>query len=68
MKKLNLKMEGIGEMLSKEKMKNVIGGYGDAACYNTCLNSGMSGCVNPPNDPNWCLNYITTYCANLCGF
>lgn len=27
MKKLNLKMQGIGEMLSKEQMKNVTGGY-----------------------------------------
>jgi hypothetical protein len=28
MKKLNLKMGGIKEMLSKEQMKSVVGGYG----------------------------------------
>ncbi|RVU00439.1 hypothetical protein EOD41_13255 [Mucilaginibacter limnophilus] len=46
MKKLNLKMQGIGEMLSKEQMKNVTGGYGCSSsdgniCY-TYFPSGPS--------------------------
>ena len=37
MKKLNLKMKGIGEILSKEQMKNVVGGdYGGRCRVGSC--------------------------------
>lgn len=34
MKKLNFKLGGIGEMLTKDQMKKVVGGYGD--CFDEC--------------------------------
>ena len=38
MKKLSLKMKGIGEMLTREQMKNVLGGEGieGGGCRNEC--------------------------------
>ena len=46
MKKLNLKMQGIGEMLSKEQMKNVTGGYDNEGpgWYKCCGLAGNIGC------------------------
>jgi hypothetical protein len=62
MKKLNLKMQGIGEMLSKEQMKNVVGGYGcpntlGQACtaYYQPWGGNVSGiCSNSPSGPCEC--------------
>ena len=57
MKKLNLKMQGIGEMLSKEQMKNVTGGYGcptrlgqPCTAYIAAYGGNVSGtCENNPS-------------------
>jgi len=44
MKKLNLKLDDIKEMLTKEQMKKITGGYG--ICYESC------GKKEPPIDCN----------------
>jgi hypothetical protein len=36
MKKLNLQLDSIKEMLTKEQMKKIVGGYGSTGCINTC--------------------------------
>ncbi|HTH83001.1 MAG TPA: hypothetical protein VL490_08705 [Mucilaginibacter sp.] len=44
MKKLKLKLDGIKDMLTKEQMKKISGGYtGDGTPYN-CSASGKVGC------------------------
>ncbi len=49
MKKLNLKLEGIGEMLSKDQMKRILGGgYGDYGI------SGTPGGDNGNPCPQYC--------------
>lgn len=51
MKKLNLQLDSIKEMLTKEQMKKIVGGYGSTGCVNTC----NSDC--PCSDSrDWCVN------------
>ncbi len=64
MKKLNLKLEGIGEMLTKDQMKRVLGGdygggggYGDL-CKTECVSN--SDCDNTNGYP-YC---NTAYCPD----
>ena len=55
MKKLNLKMGGIKEMLSREQMKKVVGGYPDGSDWSySCTCSCNSGIGSQPT-------YTTTY-------
>jgi hypothetical protein len=58
MKKLSLKMKGIGEMLTREQMKMVLGGDGfeggGNGAYKCCPGPGngtvqCSDCIVPPN-------------------
>lgn len=59
MKKLSLKIKGIGEMLSRAQMKNVLGGRafeveGGAGGYKCCPGPGngtvqCSDCIVPPS-------------------
>lgn len=44
MKKLNLKLGGIKEMLTREQMKKVVGGYGGySSCFLRCDQSSSEG-------------------------
>ncbi len=55
MRKLNLKLGGIREMLSREQMKKVVGGYGSGDCSSGCTSN--SDCSAPyPN----CTSVICT--------
>ena len=58
MKKLSLKMKGIGEMLTREQMKKVLGGEGfegGGACPEPTANSCSTKC--PCSDHrDWCDN------------
>lgn len=54
MKRLNLKIGGVGEMLTREQMKKVIGGeYAGGGSYQCCplvsSNVSCSDCVNVPS-------------------
>jgi hypothetical protein len=58
MKKLSLKMKGIGEMLTREQMKMVLGGDGmggNGACPTPTANNCSTNC--PCTDHrDWCDN------------
>lgn len=65
MNKFKLIKGSIGEMLTKEQMKNVIGGdeqlpgCANNAAFSQCYNTGMAGCGA---DPSWCSNYLIDHC------
>lgn len=58
MKKLNLKLDNIKEMLTKEQMKKIVGGYGDnggcpsgqVPCNCSSDKGSFSGCVSSIED------------------
>lgn len=46
MKKLNLKLKGIGEMLGREQLKRIVGGYdAEPICEDECTTA--SDCPTP---------------------
>lgn len=51
MKKLNLNLKGIGEMLTKEQMRSVVGGdYGNDPCKSECASD--VDCARYPSTPH----------------
>ena len=69
MKKLKLKLDGIKEMLSRDQMKRVSGGYSTYTCSYSW--SGASGCLTDPSDTpctesssDQCQSYADAYCKN----
>ena len=81
MKKLNLQLGSIKEMLTKEQMKNVTGGYG-SRCVFYCCSGGPGTCGSGSSidisceSNEWCQDYGNantlvpcqsgTYLAALC--
>ncbi|HXH98688.1 MAG TPA: hypothetical protein VNI52_00335 [Sphingobacteriaceae bacterium] len=70
MKKLNFKLGGIGEMLTKEQMKKVVGGdYGGKKGYQCCPGPGDGGidcsdCVEvKPGETATCTQGNKTACT-----
>ena len=58
MKKLNLKLGGIGEMLSREQMKKVVGGN-----YGVCPTPTTNNCSDKcpcSTSSDWCVNGLCT--------
>lgn len=57
MKKLNLQLGNIKEMLTKEQMKKISGGYNDLYCFDfTCGKDCPNGCycINWPDGSTTC--------------
>ncbi|MDB5116379.1 MAG: hypothetical protein JWQ79_1871 [Mucilaginibacter sp.] len=73
MKKLKLKLDGIKEMLTKEQMKKISGGY-DQHCYHCeivyslgCSDEGESGYDCCESDYGVCLDLATQFCNGCCN-
>ncbi|HXH98689.1 MAG TPA: hypothetical protein VNI52_00340 [Sphingobacteriaceae bacterium] len=70
MKKLNFKLGGIGEMLTKEQMKKVVGGYeGAGRCSTGSCTINVSGHGEQPggcesNSANKCVCKALDYSAS----
>jgi|GEM_PF-2007696 len=69
MKKLNFQFGGIKEMLSKEQMRKVVGGYGNNCTTpqtaNVCYTCGMnSPGMADPGTPDWevAVRVLYNYC------
>ena len=55
MKKLNLKLDDIKEMLTKEQMKKITGGYGTLVCVVGCSKDGTANYVTCSSSNGNCL-------------
>ncbi|SEM79469.1 hypothetical protein SAMN05192574_101835 [Mucilaginibacter gossypiicola] len=65
MKKLKLKMEGISEMLTKDQMKKISGGY-SGACGSYCDTGAQ--CTTPDRCFNYCYGGGGLFYQGVCTF
>jgi len=69
MKKLKLKLDGVGEALSKEQMKEISGGYGQMCCLAMFCNGGSYYyrlCDGDVNLADWINFWSSQGCAIIC--
>jgi hypothetical protein len=64
MKKLKLKLKGVGEILAKEQLKKITGGY--SVCGAHCIQA--NGCGNIPNDCQKCGRTLEHPLSDVCHF
>ena len=68
MKKLTLKLDSAKELLSKEQMKKITGGYGSiSGCWGPCGFGEQFGTCIPAADTCYCIDPFTQSEIGVCN-